>query len=179
MKQVETEPNISRRHFIKLAAGTAAVVGLHQVAVPSQAFSLDKLSLKTLDKARIEREIRLLREAKHSCSQATFVGICKALGSGLPEETLLALSSGFAGGIGKTFDDGTCGALVGGVMALGCYHPSQNDESVALANNLFERFKTQENTVICKDILKRYNGFSHCTDCCLFVGGALADILRT
>ncbi|UQZ88453.1 hypothetical protein C4J81_04230 [Deltaproteobacteria bacterium Smac51] len=178
MTQAEIRRNFSRRNFLKLAAGAAAVVGLKVVA-PSQAFSSEKPSLKTLDKAAIEREIKFLRETKHSCSQATFVGICKALGNNLPVQTLLALSSGFAGGIGKTFDDGTCGALVGGVMALGHYHPGQNDETVTLAKDLFERFKVQEGTVVCKDILARYNGFSHCTDCCLFVGGAFADILQT
>ena len=90
----------------------------------------------------------------------------------------MALSAGFAGGIGRTFDDGTCGALVAGVMAVGMYLPGQPDKTIRIAKELFERFKKREGTVICKDILQKYGRFTHCTDCCLNVGHDVADILQ-
>lgn len=96
----------------------------------------------------------------------------------MAEEQLLALSTGFAGGIGKTFSDGTCGALVGGVMAVGLYLPGQTDKAVSAGKQLFERFKEKENTVICKDILQKYGGFSNCTNCCVHVGRDVAAILN-
>lgn len=46
--------------------------------------------------------ITKLREEGYSCSQATFLGLCRALGSELTDKQLKALSAGFRGGIGKT-----------------------------------------------------------------------------
>ena len=50
------------------------------------------------------------------CSEAVLYTIHKILGSPLPVE-IVRLASGFAGGIGKSGH--VCGALTGGVMALG------------------------------------------------------------
>ena len=86
--------------------------------------------------------ITKLREEGYSCSQATFLGLCRALGSELTDKQLKALSAGFRGGIGKTYEDGTCGALTAGVMALGLYTPDDNDKGIALAGELFKHFKS-------------------------------------
>lgn len=50
------------------------------------------------------------------CSEAVLFTIHKILGSPLPVE-IVRLASGFGGGIGKSGE--VCGALTGGVMALG------------------------------------------------------------
>jgi len=58
----------------------------------------------------------LFAKDKFACSEAILYTINAILGNPLPSE-IVKLSSGFTGGIGKSGN--TCGALTGGVMALG------------------------------------------------------------
>ena len=166
-----------RRRFLKLALCATAAGVLNRFSLHATAKAAETSPQFTGKSEAIRREIQQLRDTKHSCSQATFTGICKAVGSELTEEQLLSLSAGFAGGIGKTFDDGSCGALVGGVMAIGWYLRGDTDASVALSKKLFEDFKAHEGTVVCKDILEKYEGFANCTNCCLYVGKAVSESL--
>lgn len=172
-----TDSTSTRRHFLKLAGGIAVAGALVQSSAFS-VFAQERTLSARVTAEQVEAEIIALREKKYSCSQATFLGICKAFGGTLPEEQLLALSAGFAGGIGKTFNDGSCGALVGGVMAVGLYQPGQTEKAVTDGKRLFEQFKEREGTVICKDILQKYGGFSNCTNCCRHVGRDVAAILN-
>lgn len=121
--------------------------------------------------------ITKLRNEGYSCSQATLLGLCRALGSELTEKQLKALSTGFRGGIGKTYEDGTCGALTAGIMALGLYTPDDNDKGIALAGELFKHFKDTYGTVKCGDIVGQYQ-FSRCTGCCLCMGEKVVELLQ-
>lgn len=121
--------------------------------------------------------ITQLRNEGYSCSQATFLGLCRALGSELTEKQLKALSAGFRGGIGKTYEDGTCGALTAGIMALGLYTPDDNDKGIALAGELFKHFKDTYGTVKCGDIVGQYQ-FTRCTGCCLCMGEKVVELLQ-
>ena len=120
--------------------------------------------------------ITKLREEGYSCSQATFLGLCRALGSELTDKQLKALSAGFRGGIGKTYEDGTCGALTAGVMALGMYTPDDNDKGIALASELFHHFKDTYGTVKCGDIVGQFQ-FTRCTGCCLCIARKAVELL--
>lgn len=53
----------------------------------------------------------------------------------------MALSVGFRGGIGRSYNEGTCGALSAGIMALGIYLPTQSEKALALSKELFDHFK--------------------------------------
>ena len=121
--------------------------------------------------------ITKLREEGYSCSQATFLGLCRALGSELTDKQLKALSAGFRGGIGKTYEDGTCGALTAGVMALGMYTPDDNDKGIALAGELFKHFKDTYGTVKCGDIVEQFQ-FTRCTGCCLCIAQKAVELLQ-
>lgn len=121
--------------------------------------------------------ISKLREDGYSCSQATFLGLCQALGSELTEKQLKALSAGFRGGIGKTYENGTCGALSAGVMALGLYTPDDNDKGIALAGELFKHFKDTYGTVKCGDIVGEFQ-FTRCTGCCLCIAQKVVELLQ-
>lgn len=121
--------------------------------------------------------ISKLREEGYSCSQATFLGLCQALGSELTEKQLKALSAGFRGGIGKTYENGTCGALSSGVMALGLYTPDDNDKGIALAGELFKHFKDTYGTVKCGDIVGEFQ-FTRCTGCCLCIAQKVVELLQ-
>lgn len=132
--------------------------------------------MKSLKK-KVADKIREYRNQKYTCSQATFLGICKTLGSDLTEEQLMDISAGFAGGIGRTFNEGTCGALTVGTIALGMYLPGESEKSIALSKELFEHFKKQEGTVICGNITQKH-GFTRCTGCCVCIGEKVAEILQ-
>lgn len=121
--------------------------------------------------------ITRLREQNYSCSQATLLGICKALGSSLTEQQIMAFSAGFRGGIGRSYNEGTCGALSAGIMALGMYLPDENEKTIALAKELFDHFKQENGTVICGNIVQQH-GFSRCTGCCLCIGNKVAELLQ-
>lgn len=127
-------------------------------------------------KGTVKKNIREYRNDDYSCSQATFLGICKSFGSNLTNEQLMALSVGFRGGIGCSYNEGTCGALSAGIMALGIYLPKQCEKALALSKELFEHLKKEQGTVICGNIVQKY-GFSKCTGCCLSIGNKVAELL--
>lgn len=121
--------------------------------------------------------IAQLRADGYSCSQATLLGICRTLGSNLPDAQLKALTSGLRGGIGRTFGDGTCGALTAGSMALGLYTAYDDEKAVALSKELFDHFKKEYGTVKCGDIVGEFK-FTKCTGCCLCIGEKVAELLQ-
>ena len=117
-----------------------------------------------------------LRQKDIPCSQATFIGICRTIGCDRTDEELMALSAGFRGGMGCSYNEGSCGAFVAGVMALGMFLPEDNAKAVALSKELFEHFKHMYGTVICGNIVYK-NGFSACTGCCLCIGEKVVELL--
>ena len=127
-------------------------------------------------KGVVKKNIREYRTDNYSCSQATFLGICKSFGSNLTNEQLMALSVGFRGGIGRSYNEGTCGALSAGIMALGIYLPTQSEKALALSKELFDHFKKEQGTVICGNIVQKY-GFTKCTGCCLCIGCKVTELL--
>lgn len=116
-------------------------------------------------KENIDQIILDFRDKGYSCSEATLTGIIKALGLSYPEDMLRALAVGFRGGIGGTFDEGTCGALSGAVMAMGLADPSDPAMTVKRARRSFENFKNEFGTVACGAM--HHKGRGHCNECCL------------
>lgn len=117
-----------------------------------------------------------LRQKNIPCSQATFIGICRTVGCNRTDEELMALSAGFRSGMGCSYNEGSCGAFVAGVMALGMFLPEDNAKAVALSKELFEHFKHMYGTVICGNIVYK-NGFSACTGCCLCIDEKVVELL--
>ena len=83
--------------------------------------------------------------------------INQGLGGGLSAGQALALGSGFGGGIG---DSGcTCGALSGGVMALGlflgpgCEGGLSKKQFRKLVGNYHDRFRDGFGAVCCRDLI--------------------------
>ena len=122
----------------------------------------------------VKNNIQELRNKKYSCSQATLLGLNKVFGSNFSDEQLKAVSVGFLGGIGRTFNEGTCGALSGGTIALGIFLP--NKRATTLTKDLFNHFKKDRGTVICGNMVKK-TGFHNCTECCLIVGTKVSELL--
>ena len=126
---------------------------------------------------KVRTEITRLRELNYSCSQATMLGICRVLGSSLTEQQIMALSTGFRGGIGRSYNEGTCGALSAGIMALGIFLPEENEKAIALSKELFDHFKQEYGTVICGNIVQKHC-FFRCTGCCLCIGSKVTELLQ-
>lgn len=105
----------------------------------------------------------------YGCSQCILLAVQEIFGT-RSEETFKA-ATGFAGGIG--FKGSVCGALAGGIMAIGLKYGRdmqaffQHDpektrfKTFRLARKLWEKFKKTYGSCICQDIQKRIFGKSY------------------
>lgn len=128
-----------------------------------------------LDEKILEEKIREYRKFK-SCSESTLMGLCETADYPMSQSDMCKLACGFAGGMGGTFDEGTCGALTGALMANGLL---VNDEPTIKSNAkiLFDAFKEEYGTVCCGVITNNGDDKSPCVDCCVFIAKKLAEVL--
>jgi C_GCAxxG_C_C family probable redox protein len=123
----------------------------------------------------IERRAHKYAKEYHSCSQCTLLAVQEMFGP--PGEDVLKAATGFAGGIGRT--GSVCGAVLGGVMALGLLygrdretmkHPdasvrAQRREEIelklgTLIKRLRAKFDEEYGSTICNDIETKLFGRS-------------------
>lgn len=127
----------------------------------------------------VEESILELRAAKRSCSQATLLGIIRGMNrNDLPETLLEAATVTLRGGIGGTFDEGSCGALTGAAIALGMLLADDGTKATALTKALYNSFKEKFGTVCCGKITSE-NGKKRCNECCLYAGSKVRELLTT
>jgi C_GCAxxG_C_C family probable redox protein len=127
-----------------------------------------------INKKILEEKIREYRKTK-SCSESTLMGLCETAEADMTKEELIKLGCGFAGGIGGTFDEGTCGAVTGALMANGIVMEDTN-EIKAHAKEIFNLFKEEYGTVRCDKISNNGKDKSPCVDCCVFIANKVADL---
>ena len=128
-----------------------------------------------LDKEILDEKIREYRVFK-SCSESTLMGLCETAGYPMSQAEMCKIASGFAGGMGGTFDEGTCGAVTGALIANGLI----NDDIPKIKSNakeIFNTFKDEYGTVRCDIISKKGEDKSPCVDCCVFIANKVADLL--
>ncbi len=128
-----------------------------------------------LDKEILEEKIRDYRIFK-SCSESTLMGLCETAEYPISQSDMCKLACGFAGGMGGTFDEGTCGAVTGALIANGLLNDDPS-EIKANAKEIFNAFKAEYGTVRCDIISKNGEDKSPCVDCCVFIANKVADIL--
>ncbi len=128
-----------------------------------------------LDKQILEEKIREYRTFK-SCSESTLMGLCETAEADISQKEMVKLACGFAGGMGGTFDEGTCGAVTGALMANGILNDDPA-EIKANAKEIFNTFKEEYGTVRCDIISKNGEDKSPCVDCCVFIANKVADLL--
>ena len=128
-----------------------------------------------LDEKILEEKIREYRKSK-SCSESTLMALCETAEVSISKEEMLRLACGYSGGIGGTFDEGTCGALNGALIADGILLENQ-DKIKANAKILFNSFKEEYGSVCCGTITDNGKDKSPCVDCCVFIANKLADLL--
>ena len=127
-----------------------------------------------LDKKILEEKIRQYRKTK-SCSESTLMGLCETADADITKEKMIRLGCGFAGGIGGTFDEGTCGAITGALMANGIVI-DDTGKIKANAKEIFNSFKEEYGTVRCDKISDNGKDKSPCVDCCVFIANKVADL---
>ena len=128
-----------------------------------------------LDKEILEEKISEYRKTK-SCSESTLIALCETAEAQISKEEMLRLACGYSGGIGGTFDEGTCGALNGALIADGILLEDQS-KIKANAKILFNSFKEEYGSVCCGTITDNGKDKSPCVDCCVFIANKLADLL--
>ena len=128
-----------------------------------------------LDEKILEEKIREYRKSK-SCSESTLMGLCETAGADITTDEMTKLACGFAGGMGGTFDEGTCGAVTGALMANGIIL-DDTGKIKANAKEIFNTFKEEYGTVRCDIISKNGEDKSPCVDCCVFIAKKVAELL--
>jgi C_GCAxxG_C_C family probable redox protein len=104
---------------------------------------------------RIERAVSLFSEG-FNCAQAVLAAFGPDLG--LERELALKLAGAFGGGMGRMGE--TCGAVTGGLMALGLkFGPTRAGDEAAkeraygLACRFFKEFEARNGSVLCRELL--------------------------
>lgn len=128
-----------------------------------------------LDKKILEEKIREYRTFK-SCSESTLMGLCETAEADITPQEMTKLSCGFAGGMGGTFDEGTCGAVTGALMA-NCILNEAPPIIKENAKEIFNAFKDEYGTVRCDKITNHGKDKSPCVDCCVFIANKVVDLL--
>ncbi|MBD3407338.1 MAG: hypothetical protein GF411_14570 [Candidatus Lokiarchaeota archaeon] len=97
---------------------------------------------------------KLMAERKAQCAQAIFATYGPLLSSGeIDYDMCLKIASAFGGGINLTGN--VCGALTGGLMALGLKFggsPLEHDMS-EVSTKLLEDFKTTHGSILCRELV--------------------------
>ncbi len=110
---------------------------------------------------RAELAVERKQIEKTNCCQAVLVVLADQ--TGLPEDLLKSMGSGFGVGMGNM--EGTCGALVGAVMAAGLHSPGKGAAPAARA--ISDSFYARCGARICKDLKRKVDGVPVCAceDC--------------
>jgi C_GCAxxG_C_C family probable redox protein len=108
-----------------------------------------------MDMDNVERA-KSYRENGFNCAQATFASCSRAFG--VDPELALKVSGLFGAGISKTGE--TCGAVSGGLMALGLKYAMVNPDelqakakSYQIGKEFIAKFKERNQYITCKELL--------------------------
>jgi C_GCAxxG_C_C family probable redox protein len=95
--------------------------------------------------------------AGYNCAQAVFFSFCDELG--FDKDTALKLACGFGAGMGRKQE--VCGAVTGGMLAIGLKHGrgegqdrATTEATYGKVRELMARFESQHGTYICRALLK-------------------------
>jgi len=116
--------------------------------------------LKDVDREELLRQVESLHRKYAeglNCSERVFLTLHGLLETDIPSEAV-ALLSGFGGGVAG-IRDGMCGAVSGGVAAIGLVYgrrkpPEGNRERMyEVPRDFVSRFKTRFGTTICRELI--------------------------
>lgn len=135
--------------------------------------------LATINKVKQEAAAYLLN-GDLVCSEAVFAAVNNHLGNIL-DGNMIRISSGFAGGIGAM--GSTCGALCGGILALGLNSVKTGEDNIStirLSRRLFRDFSNKYEKTTCKLLTEGLEKgtpeqISHCS---IIVGDTVEMVLN-
>lgn len=129
-----------------------------------------------------DRAEELYRSGQYLCSEAVLVVANEYLGHPMPD-AMVRLASGFPVGIGMS--GCVCGAIAGGVMALGLKlgRSTPREETPGLfaaSNELHDRFKTRRRSSCCRILISKveFGSPEHIDQCVAITGEVAADVIE-
>ena len=138
----------------------------------------------TVDPVRMARERaeHLYRSGQYLCSEAVLLVTNEHLGHPMSDE-VVRLASGFPVGMGMA--GCVCGALAGGVMALGLKLgrsvPGEETPGMfAAAKELHDRFQGRRRSVCCRVLIRtlKFASPQHIDQCVAITGEVAADVIE-
>jgi C_GCAxxG_C_C family probable redox protein len=128
------------------------------------------------------RAEHLYRSGQYLCSEAVLLVANEHLGRPMPNE-ILRLASGFPVGMGMA--GCVCGAVAGGVMALGLKLGREEPKAetpglFAAVKELHDRFKVRRHSVCCRVLIGKLDFGSprHTDQCVQITGEVAADVIE-
>lgn len=89
----------------------------------------------------------------YNCSQSVAAAFCEE--TGISRETMLRLSVGFGGGMGRLRE--VCGAVSGVVLVLGLLYgndsPACKMELYPIVQQLAGQYRAEQGSIVCKELL--------------------------
>lgn len=126
----------------------------------------------------VKEKAAAYHEKGFNCSQSVLAALSEE--TGLDETLSARLGTCFGGGMRC---GNVCGAVTGGLMAIGCAcmsgaDPSaEKDRSTVLTHELEERFSAEMGSLLCAEILKA-NGRAVCPRCIGFAAEVTKEIIE-
>ncbi len=139
-----------------------------------------------VDKSQVElmrlKAEELYRSGQFLCSEAVFLVANEYLGHPVPDE-MVRLASGFPVGMGTA--GCACGALTGGVMALGIKYGrsaagAPTPGMFEAARELHDRFKRRRRVTCCRILIQDFDFGSpeYIQQCITITGEVTADVIE-
>lgn len=137
--------------------------------------------MAAIEQARRKAE-ELYRSGQFLCSEAVFLVANEYLGKPVPDE-MVRLASGFPVGMGTA--GCACGALTGGIMALGLKYGRTTAGApmpgmLAASKELHDRFKARRKATCCRVLIKdfEFGSPAHLEQCITITGEVAADVIE-
>ena len=137
--------------------------------------------LQPVEKARKTAE-EMYRSGQFLCSEAVFLVANEYLGRPVPDE-MVRLASGFPVGMGQA--GCVCGAISGGVMALGLKYGrmeagAETPGMFEAAKELHDRFRARRRSTCCRVLIRNFEFGSteHLEQCIAITGEVAADVIE-
>jgi len=102
-----------------------------------------------------EKAVRHFRDEGYNCSQSVLLTMAEHWKC--RNELIPKVATAFGGGMGRC--GSVCGALTGGLMAIGIKYgtnepsPEKRSRAYKLAEELYHRFEKQNGTVMCRELI--------------------------
>ena len=134
-----------------------------------------------IEVARLKAE-ELYRSGQFLCSEAVFLVANEFLGKPVPDD-MVRLASGFPVGMGLA--GCACGAVTGGVMALGLKYGrtqpgAQTPGMFEASKELHDRFLARRRSTCCRVLIHKFEFGSpeHIRQCITITGEVAADVIE-